>query len=137
VFCNKVRQEIGMRHLLLLLLVAACAPRITVSEYVSSDAVYVLDRLGGAAFPARATITFPGAGKVLGEAPCNRWSAPQALEYPLVKIGPILSTKRACDAQVQETAYFAALAKMKRVEATGSVVILSDNAGTEMVFRAE
>jgi len=113
-----------------------CVAENTVSEFVMSDAVYVLERLGGDPFAARATITFPGPGKVLGEAPCNRWSGAQTLDYPLVKIGPILSTKRTCGEQAEETAFFTALERMKRVEATGAIVILSDGAGAEMVFRA-
>lgn len=126
-----------MKHIALILMLAGCAAAPTVSEFVDPNAVYELERLGGAPFAARATITFPGAGKVSGEAPCNRWSGDQALNYPLVKIGPILSTKRACPDQAAETAFFTALEAMKRVEATGNVVILSDGAGSEMVFRAQ
>jgi len=125
-----------MKHLIVLVALMGCVAENTVSEFVMSDAVYVLERLGGDPFAARATITFPGPGKVLGEAPCNRWSGAQTLDYPLVKIGPILSTKRTCGEQAEETAFFTALERMKRVEATGAIVILSDGAGAEMVFRA-
>lgn len=126
-----------MKQFLLIALLVGCSAPETVSEFVDSDAVFVLESIGGTGFAAPATITFPGAGKVLGQAPCNRWSGEQTLDYPLIRIGPILSTKRACAEQAQETAFFAALERMKRVEATGRVVILSDGAGEEMVFRAQ
>jgi len=126
-----------MKHLVLIALLAGCAADETVSGFLDPQATYVLSSVSGTPFPARATITFPGAGKVLGEAPCNRWSGAQTLDYPLVKIGPILSTKRSCEQQANETAFFTALEAMKRVEATGNVVILSDGAGAEMVFRAQ
>ncbi|TYB90326.1 META domain-containing protein [Oceaniovalibus sp. ACAM 378] len=126
-----------MRYLLILAALAACSSDETVSGLVDSDTSYVLETLDGAAFTSRATIDFPGEGKVLGEAPCNRWSAGQTLDYPLIKIETILSTKRSCPDQAQETAYFAALERMKRIDSVGRVVILSDGKSGEMVFRAE
>lgn len=126
-----------MKKLLLIALLAGCGADETVSGVVSPETVFLLESIADAPFAAKATITFPGAGKVLGEAPCNRWSAAQSLDFPLVKIGPILSTKRACAQQADEAAFFAALETMRRVDATGRVLILSDNAGTEMVFRAQ
>lgn len=127
-----------MKPFFLIALLAGCAAADdTVSGFLDPQKTYLLSSISGAPFVARATITFPGAGRVVGEAPCNRWSGAQSLDYPLVKIGPILSTKRSCEQQAEETAFFAALETMKRVEATGNVVILSDGAGTEMMFRAE
>ncbi|WP_108484745.1 META domain-containing protein [Oceaniglobus ichthyenteri] len=116
---------------------AGCAGDETVSGFVDPTTEFALESISGSPFAARATITFPGAGKVLGEAPCNRWSAAQTATHPAVNIENILSTKRFCPDQALEDQYFDALRAMSRVEATGNVVILSDGSNREMVFRAQ
>ncbi|WP_099826860.1 META domain-containing protein [Oceaniglobus indicus] len=126
-----------MRYLLIPLLLAACGGDETVSGQVDPDLTFALSTLDGTAFPARATIAFPGEGKVLGQAPCNRWSARQTAPYPWVEITGILSTKATCPDQPSEDAFFDALRQMGRIEAVGRVVIFSNDAGREMVFRAE
>jgi heat shock protein HslJ len=55
----------------------------------------------------------------------------------VVRTGTIASTRRACPDLGQETAYFAALADMRFAEVAGTVLILSNKAGGEMVFQAE
>ncbi|WP_226782166.1 META domain-containing protein [Oceaniglobus trochenteri] len=123
--------------MILALLGACAASDETISAFVDPDTEFRLESIAGKDFPATATISFPGEGKVLGKAPCNRWSAPQTEPYPWVKIGPILSTRRACPEQAAETAFFDALRAMTLIEATGTVVILSDGDAREMVFRAQ
>lgn len=126
-----------MKYLMILALLAACSGDETVSGHVDNDTAFTLDTLDGIPFTAPATIQFPGEGKVLGEGPCNRWSAPQSRPYPWVKIGPIAATKRACPYLNREQEFFTALAEMSLVESTGNVVILTNDAGREMVFRAQ
>ncbi|WP_102109598.1 META domain-containing protein [Oceaniglobus roseus] len=129
-----------MRSALLIpmLLAAACAGKDeTVSGYIDREATFLLEELDGAPFPARATIAFPSEGAVRGEAPCNRWSARQTVPYPWIGIEDIASTRRTCPAQAQENAYLAALRQMTLVEGLGDVVILSNDAGRQMVIRAQ
>jgi heat shock protein HslJ len=129
-----------MRRLLLtlpVLLLAACQTDETVSGYADPSVVYVLQELDGAAFPARATISFPEPGRVAGEGPCNRYTARQAVPYPWIQIGEIAATRRACPDLAAEAAYLAALRSVTLAEAAGDVLILSGDAGPEMVFRAQ
>ena len=109
----------------------------TVSGYADPAAVYRLKEIGGEAFAARATITFPEEGQIVGEAPCNRWSAGQSAPYPWFDPGPIAATKRACADLVAETRFFQVLAAMTLAEVQGPVLILSNDDGVQMVFRAE
>ena len=109
----------------------------TVSGYADPAASYRLVEIEGQAFAARATITFPEEGRVAGEAPCNRWSAVQAVPYPWFELGPIAATKRACSALEDEGRFFAMLSAMTLAEVQGPVLILSDDDGREMVFEAE
>ncbi len=118
-----------------LLPILGCADE-TISGYADPTAVYKLVTLDNAAFTAEATISFPEEGHIAGSGPCNRWSASQAVPYPWFEPGPVLSTKRACPALAEEGAFFAALAEMTLAEVQGSVLILSNDAGREMVFEA-
>ena len=76
-----------------LVALAACADE-TISGYADPEAIYALERLNGAPFPATATIAFPAPGRVEGEAPCNGWSAEQTAPYPWIALGPITATER-------------------------------------------
>ena len=115
---------------------SGCADE-TVSGYADPGATYVLTEIAGQAFEARASISFPEEGRALGEAPCNRWSAEQTAPYPWLTLGPIAATRRACTAMTEEQAFFDALATMTLVEVQGETLILSNEDGAEMVFRAE
>ena len=125
-----------MRRLLPLLL-AACAGDETVSGYAGTDATWRLAELHGAPFAPPATLRSPAEGEVAGEGPCNAFRAPQAEPYPWIRIGPIAATRRACPALAEERRFFAALEAATLAEASDAVLILTDEAGREMVFRRE
>ncbi|MFB9151465.1 META domain-containing protein [Roseovarius ramblicola] len=108
----------------------------TVSGHGGATATWVLRSIDGAAFPARATLTFPEEGRLAGEAPCNRYSGQQTVPYPWFSAGHIIGTKRACPDLDAETRYFRALGDMTLAEIAGDTLILSNDAGREMVFRA-
>jgi heat shock protein HslJ len=119
----------------LLLALVACSDE-TISGYADPEAVYTLTEIDGAAYTARATITFPEEGTARGEAPCNSWFASQSAPYPWIELGPIGATRRACPDLDAELAYFEALGTMTLAEVQGPVLILSNDAGREIVFRA-
>lgn len=120
----------------LLALPAACAGDETISGYADPGAIYVLAEIDGAPFPARATIAFPDEGRAAGDGPCNRWSAAQTAPYPWFGLGPVAATRRACPDLAAEGAFFEALGAMTLAEVQGPVLILSNEAGREMAFRA-
>lgn len=120
----------------LALLIPACKDE-TVSGYATPGAVYVLAELDGAAFPARATLTFPEAGRVTGEGPCNSYAARQTLPLPWFGLEAMSVTERACPELAADGAFFATLQSMTLAEVSGPVLILANDAGREMVFRAE
>jgi heat shock protein HslJ len=84
------------------------------------------------------TIQFQEGGKANGTGSCNSFFADYgAGEDGHIKIGPVGSTKMACDTGMrQETAYFAALEKVERYEvADGQLRLFSADGKTEVVFR--
>jgi heat shock protein HslJ len=108
----------------------------TVSGHGGADATWLLHSIDGTPFPSRATLTFPEEGVIAGEAPCNRYSARQTVPYPWFAAERIISTKRACPDLDSETRFLRALGDMSLAEIAGSTLILSNDAGREMVFRA-
>lgn len=122
--------------LILLLGLLGCADE-TISGYADGTAVYRLAEIDGAAFTARATIAFPEEGRAQGEAPCNGWSATQSAPYPWFELGQVLATRRACPELEAESRFFEALGVMTLAEVQGPVLILTNDAGREMVFEAE
>ncbi|MCK0140928.1 META domain-containing protein [Aliiroseovarius sp. F20344] len=123
----------------LLLFIAATATLMgckdeTISGYADADAEWRLVELDGDTFPARATITFPEKGRIAGKAPCNSFSTAQKAPYPWFETGPIASTKMACSDLEAESAFFEALSQMQISEVSGNTLILSSEAGSEMVF---
>jgi heat shock protein HslJ len=121
--------------LLLPIVLLACADE-TISGYADRDAVYVLQELNGAIFDASASISFPATGRAEGQAPCNGWSAEQTAPYPWIELGPITATEMGCSELALEQAFFGALGRVRFAEVSGPLLILSDETGAEMVFRA-
>jgi len=108
----------------------------TVSGHGGQAATWVLQSIDGTPFETRATLTFPEEGTLAGEAPCNRYSARQTVPYPWFSAERIIATKRACPDLDAENRYLRALERMTLAEIAGDTLILSNDAGREMVFRA-
>ena len=121
--------------LLLMAALGACRGDETVSAY-AGPGPWRLVSIDGAPYAAGAVLEFPEAGIVEGEAPCNRFSAAQTAPYPWLDLGPVAATRRACLDLDAEQAFFEALGAMTLAEAQGDVLILSNDAGREMVFEA-
>lgn len=119
-----------------LISLSACADE-TVSGFAEPSTTYRLEQLNGAPFTARANITFPEKGKIAGQAPCNRYFGEQRAVYPWFEVGPLGATRMACPDLEAEGVFLQALQSARQVEINGGVLILSNEAGLEMVFRAE
>ncbi|MGB5556972.1 MAG: META domain-containing protein [Paracoccaceae bacterium] len=118
------------------LLLAACPKDETISGFTDPSANYALAELDGLRFAARATISFPQEGQVKGSGPCNGYSAEQTVPYPWFQLSAVRATRRACPDLPREAEFFAALNEMTLIEASGDTLILRNEAGREMVFRA-
>ena len=127
-----------MRHALLLatLCLTACIGDETVAGYGGADRIWILEELDGAPFTARATLHFPETGMIAGEAPCNRYSGVMTTPYPWFAATRVVSTRMACADLDAEAKFLDALADMNLSEVLGDVMILSNDAGREMVFKA-
>lgn len=114
-----------------------CQKDETVTGYGGADKVWGLESMDGESFDAQASLSFPEPGKIAGQAPCNSFSATQGAPYPWIEIGPVAATRMACPEMAAEQAFFDALDKMSLVEVAGDTMILSNDAGRQMVFTAQ
>ncbi|MGX0877017.1 heat shock protein HslJ [Roseovarius sp. MBR-154] len=108
----------------------------TISGHGGGGATWVLHSIDGTPFTARVTLSFPQEGSLAGEAPCNRYSGAQTLPYPWFRAEALGTTKRTCPDLEAETRYLRTLAAMTLVEVAGDTLLLTNEAGREMVFRA-
>lgn len=122
---------------ILLLSVLGYCKDETVSGYAPAGVTWHLQAINGTPFPARATLTFPQEGRIAGDAPCNSYFAAQTVPYPWFKTGPIGATKRACPELDAEIRYLQGLAEMTLSEVAGDTLILSNEDGAQMLFRAQ
>jgi heat shock protein HslJ len=79
-----------------------------------------------------ATIAFVGA-RVVGQAPCNGYSAQASRTGSEITLGPIGGTRRACPRLKAEAAFFDVLQGVTEVEETASRLTLS-GAGHVLIF---
>ncbi|HCQ58707.1 MAG TPA: META domain-containing protein [Sulfitobacter sp.] len=128
-----------MRSFLILAALSAlpqCQSDETVRAYGGGDKTWVLVELDGTPFDARATLTFPEAGKIAGQAPCNAYSAAMTVPYPWFDAGHIAATRRACPDIAAETAFLNALGDVTISDVLGDTLILSDESGERLIFKA-
>ncbi|MDB4213728.1 META domain-containing protein [Octadecabacter sp.] len=115
---------------------SACSRDESISKFADPLAAYHLITLDNMAFSARATISFPEEGRVMGQAPCNTYFAMQSVPYPWFALEGIGATRMACPDLAQESEFFGALEGMTLSEVIGDTLILSNSVGREMVFVA-
>jgi heat shock protein HslJ len=72
------------------------------------------------------TATFTPDGQVAGSAGCNDYSGPYTLDGTSLTVGPLVSTKKACDQAImdQETQFLTALQTPTTVEPSGATITL-------------
>ncbi|WP_425085645.1 META domain-containing protein [Ruegeria profundi] len=108
----------------------------TVAAYGASDWSWVLREIDGQPFEASVILQFPEEGKIAGNAPCNSYNGTLNAPYPWFAIKDLAATRAACAALEAEGVYFAALLAMTQSEVSGDVLILRNEDGHEMVFKA-
>lgn len=131
-----------MKHAICVLLLgtlalSACNKDETVAGYGAADKVWQLVELDDAEVAFNATLTFPETGQIAGTAPCNSYSGSMTVPYPWFDAGPLAATRMACPDLDAETAFFTALDEMSLSEVLGDTLLLSNDAGRTMVFKAD
>ena len=112
--------EIGERTVLIISSIkeAQAAVRVPAKSLVGSE--WLLEDLGGLGVidNIQATLTFPEASKVAGNASCNRFFSPAEMSGDAIKLGPLASSRMMCPEAVmnQEMKYMNALQTAEHFE---------------------
>ncbi|MBO9472967.1 META domain-containing protein [Shimia sp. R10_1] len=114
--------------------IAACAPSETVTQYGGADYKWQLQQIDGAAVNYAASLTLGDSGKVMGDGPCNSFLATQDAPYPWINIQVDVVEQIYCPDIDREEAFLTALQEMSLVEVSGPNMVMSNDAGREMVF---
>lgn len=125
-----------MRFVFLILALAACTPDETVSGFADQETPFTLVEWNGAPTEIDATISFGPDGAFSGRAPCNRYFGKTDVPYPWFRSGPIGSTRMACAALSAERLYFEQLHAMTLIEVSGPLILLTNDDGARLLFRA-
>ncbi|WP_170764022.1 META domain-containing protein [Ruegeria lacuscaerulensis] len=113
-----------------------CDKDESVAAYGAADQTWALQEIDGQPYVATALLRFPEEGKIEGNAPCNSYSGTLNAPYPWFEIQDLTATRAACAGLEAEGFYFAALMTMTQSEVSGGVLILRNEDGHEMVFKA-
>ena len=105
------------------------------SPFENRSQTWQLVELNGQPFVARATLRFPEAGRIAGEAPCNRWFGEMRRPFPFFETGPLAATRMACPELDRESDFLNALARMSLAEHESGRLTLHGAKGETMVFR--
>ena len=104
------------------------------STMVGIGSTWALEELNGEE-GVEATIEFPEAGQIAGQAPCNRYTAKDHSMYPWMDIRAIAATRVACPEMEAEDAFLAAIDDAHIVELEGDTLTVRDRKGRhELVF---
>jgi heat shock protein HslJ len=82
-----------------------------------------------------ADATFSADGKLSGSGGCNAYTGSYTLAGQSLVIGPLRSTKKACEPAIllQEQQFFTALGKATRIDPSGGSIMLRDDSGAIQV----
>ena len=120
----------------IILSLGACGRNETVANYGAADKTWVLTEIDNQPYAAHATLLFTDNNKISGDTPCNAYSGMMTVPYPWFEAVEITSTKMACPDKAKEAQFLEALSMMTLSEVLGDVLLLSNDAGREMVFKA-
>ena len=113
-----------------------CDKDETVAAYGAGGQIWKLQEIDGQNLGAAATIRFSDNGQISGQAPCNTYTGVLNAPYPWFEVRNLAATRRACPDLQAEGTFFAALTAMTQSEVSGDVLILRNEDGHEMIFKA-
>lgn len=113
-----------------------CQVDETLSGYAPRQVPYRLEELNGAPVSEAVTLVIPGRKQIQLRTACFAYRGRQTLPYPWFAFDLVQTTEYSCIEQPIEDSLRAAILSASLVEAQGDLLILSNGAGLEMVFRA-
>lgn len=116
----------------LILVLAACREDESVAAY--APGLWRLIEIDGTPIGFDASLDLSETGRISGQAPCNSYFAQQSAPYPWFEAPDIAATRRACPELEAEADYLVRLSRMTLAEASGPLLILSNDAGETLTY---
>lgn len=113
-----------------------CSKDETVSAFVPDGKTWYAISMKGRPTTTEIYVEFPEEGVIRGKGPCNTFSATQTEPYPWFKAENIVATKAACRGIQEEQIFFIRLGMVTEIEVAGTVMIMTDKDGDEIVFES-
>ncbi|MCP4825353.1 MAG: META domain-containing protein [Shimia sp.] len=126
--------KLGLLSVIVALGMSACAPTETVTQYGGSAYDWKLAEIDGSAVNYDAQLAFETDGTVHGEGPCNGFSGQQSKPYPWVEIQIDFVEELYCSGIDNEEVFLTALTEMTLIEVSAPNMVMSNDAGRQMVF---
>ncbi len=121
--------------LMLAIALAACSPGGNGSAPPEPSGPWQLQSIDGTAFEATARIEFGADEQIRGRAPCNSFSGQLDAAPPGFAISNLVRSGMHCDEMDAEERFLSALQEMDAMSTRDAELVLSSDAGREMVFR--
>ncbi|APG45788.1 META domain-containing protein [Phaeobacter porticola] len=119
-----------------LLSLVGCFGDETLRAYGGRGTTWQLREIDKTPVAALTTLEFPKPGVITGQLPCNQMTGQLMTPYPWFEIAALATTRMVCPTLREETDVLTALQQMDLVEIKGSVLLLTNDAGREMLFTA-
>ena len=113
-----------------------CNKDETISAFVPDGKTWYAISMKARPFTSELFIEFPEEGVIRGQGPCNSFSATQTEPYPWFNAENIVATKASCPDIQEEQIFFIRLRMVTEIEVAGSVMIMTDKDGDEIVFES-
>ncbi|MEP2531133.1 META domain-containing protein [Shimia sp.] len=122
--------------LLLIFPLTACWQDETLAGYGAADQFWHLYQVDGNTISEPIELVFHSNGTVEATAPCHTMTARQSAPYPWFVLENVEIARTDCTAPSGQAAVLNELQKMTLSEVSGDRLILSNEAGREMLFTA-
>ncbi|MCV6595857.1 MAG: META domain-containing protein [Mangrovicoccus sp.] len=111
------------------------APAALAHEHETAQ-IWQLQNLDGQAVNIPITLELGTDGTVSGKGPCNSYNSSNSAQLPGFELGPLASTRMACEHLELEGTYFAALITMRTAEIIDDTLTLRSLNGAQLLFTA-
>ena len=108
-------------------------PGVPQSGWILPGTSWALTELDGKPYAARAVATLTEDGRIVGQGPCNAFTAAYSGRWPDLRFHPVASSRLTCPDLAAETAFFAALAKVEHGAHDGDALVFT-GPGTSLRF---
>lgn len=116
--------------------VVVAPPEVPQAGWILPGTSWKLTELDGKPFAARAVATLTEDGRIVGDGPCNAFTAAYSGHWPDLRFHPVANSRLSCPDIAAETAFFAALVKVEHGAHDGDALVFTGPGASLRFVRA-